>query len=127
MNEQLKRIIRLIQKTGDKVVVYNDSEPDMVFVAMGMDAYEKISTSPAERENLSEEELLERINRDIAFWKAEQDIEPEEKAREDLAKNETYETHEPVKSKRWQIPSEIKEAADEVIEEDRQYLEEITF
>jgi len=29
--------------------------------------------------------------------------------------------------KRWTIPKERKEAAEEVIEEDRQYFEEITF
>lgn len=78
--------------------------------------------------NLTEEELLDKINRDIALWKeGQKELEAEDSAAE--AENETggnIETEIRNKSK-WAIRNEIKENADEIIEEDRHYLEEVKY
>lgn len=79
--------------------------------------------------SLTEEELLDKINRDIALWKESQmEVENEEILAEKLEKIQgaTGEAEEKNKSK-WAIKNEVKENADEIIEEDRHYLEEVKY
>ena len=81
----------------------------------------------SELRNLTEEELLDKINRDIALWKESQkEVESQEISTEKLEENQGAEESGSNKSK-WAIKSEVKENADEIIEEDRHYLEEVKF
>ena len=96
---------------------------------------------------MTEDELLDKINRDIAIWKSEQDWQENKanlgKKEEDfiLPDNkpniiEDYSIGNILKNKKeekgkakshWAIPIERKKGAEEIIEEDRQYLEDINF
>lgn len=72
MNEAFRKIIQLIDKTGDKCIVINESgEPSCV--VMSLKDYEKMSDKDARIKDLSEGELLQKINRDIASWRSAQE------------------------------------------------------
>ncbi|EKE14573.1 MAG: hypothetical protein ACD_12C00414G0001 [uncultured bacterium] len=81
MKSGLKRILNLIAKTGDRLIV---SEADFAnpYVVMSLEDYEYlVSLEFSEEENfslgeMSESDLLEKINHDIAIWKAQQKIVP---------------------------------------------------
>lgn len=87
-NSQINRVIKLVRKTGDKVVLM-DNESDAVMMLMELDAYEKmLSSTPQPVEQLTEEELMERINRDVAVWRAYNDKQQQETIDKVLEKNE---------------------------------------
>lgn len=68
-NSQLNRIIKLIKRTGEKTVIL-DNESDAVMMLMDLGMYEKMLDRSQGVEKLTEEELLEKINRDVAIWRA---------------------------------------------------------
>lgn len=69
--KQMERVLDLATKTGDKVIVLSDShEP---YVVMTVKEYEALLHGPSSVKDLSEDELLSKINRDIAIWKASQE------------------------------------------------------
>lgn len=130
--EQLKRILNLIKKTGDKVVVFDASASDDSYVLMNFDSYEgmvssekainnnskiqtekqvediikkeessaNISDLSGENGNLTEEDLTDKINREISVWKNSQNA--ESLAADDRPK------------KAWSIPPQVKNKAQEV-------------
>ncbi|MFA6307838.1 MAG: hypothetical protein WCS88_00560 [Patescibacteria group bacterium] len=69
--KQLDKVLELAAKTGDKVIVL--SEHHDPYVVMSIKEYEALLHGPSSVKNLSEDELLSKINRDIAVWKASQD------------------------------------------------------
>jgi len=77
---QLNRVIRLIRRTGEKVMVM-DNESEEVMALMSLGSYEKMLSGSRAVEEMTEEELLDRINRDIAVWRANNKD-------EDLSENE---------------------------------------
>ena len=153
MYNQLQKAIELARKTGDRLIVYNTEKKD-IFVVMSLNEYEKLVIGRSEVRHLTEDELLDKINRDVAIWKSEQDFQAlgSEKGEYydqneidyspdfskidkilDQASNkisrysvgqENINRPKPEKKRRnhWIIPSERKEAAEEILEEDRQYL-----
>jgi hypothetical protein len=77
-NSQLNRVISLVRRTGDRMIIM-DNESDSVLVLMDLDSYEKmLGTSPESLVDLSEEQMLEKINRDIAKWRSYNDKSEEE-------------------------------------------------
>jgi len=76
MKKQLQKAMDLASKTGDKIIVVND-EKDSALVVMSLDDYEKLLTVEKFEKNsvdnnindLTEEELLDKINSDIISWK----------------------------------------------------------
>ena len=74
MNFPWKKVFALIQKTGDKCLVV-DPESEEIFVVMTLRNYEKILGKKQSVADLTEEELLDKINRDIAMWQTSKDIE----------------------------------------------------
>ena len=81
MYNQLQKVINLVNKTGDRVIVVDSANPENIFVVMGLDEYEKIVGHTETKQiwqskirDLTEDELLDRINRDIAIWKSENDL-----------------------------------------------------
>ncbi len=78
--KSLARILALIRKTGDRYI-FEDKEGNF-FVLLPIDDYENIIFKNNSVKSLSEEELLNKINKDIAIWKASQD---EENISESLA------------------------------------------
>ena len=75
-NSQLNRVINLVKRTGHKTIIM-DNESDAVMMLMDLGAYEKmLDHSAGDRiEKLTEEELLDKINRDVAIWRANNDKE----------------------------------------------------
>jgi len=107
--KQLKRIFNLIQKTGDRLIVA-DSSTDEVFAIMHIDDYESlvdygrdcweddacdcgeddsiICDCHKEISDLTEQEMLKKINNDIAEWRdAQKKKNDEELAEEILEEN----------------------------------------
>ncbi len=89
-NVQLKRLLNLVRKTGDRLVVA-DKESDDVFVIMNLDEYEDLSDFNDENHDHDfdavpdfleddkaeeiDEEMLEQINQNISEWREEKDKE----------------------------------------------------
>jgi len=157
MQNQLQKAINLAKKTGDRLIVYDMSQNNEAFVVMSLEEYEKLATGNNEVKSLTEDELLDKINRDIAVWKNGQynkeeavesktetvdsydfvnpqffseNIEEDISAENDFsAAEDDYEYSEKNNNRKnhWGIPKERKVAADEIIDEDTQYLEEVKF
>ncbi|MFA4834183.1 MAG: hypothetical protein WC619_05075 [Patescibacteria group bacterium] len=98
MQNQLQKAINLAEITGDKIIVIDSSKPDSAFVVMRLDEYEKFVLGHNELRSLTEEELLDRINRDIAVWKSENDEKVEESKK---FLNERKEKISPFSRKNW--------------------------
>lgn len=79
MQNQIKRAINLSKKTGDRVIIVDKNNSEDAFVVMNLAEYEKLvlknEQNTQEIGSLTENELLDRINRDIAIWKNEQNFE----------------------------------------------------
>ena len=156
MQNQLQKAINLAKKTGDRLIVYDMSQKSEAFVVMNLDEYEKMATGRNEVKSLTEDELLDKINRDIAVWKNEQfgkeealipekkdageydfinpefigdDIEDDDFDMEDSFSNDSEVDYSEKENKKnnWGIPNERIAAANEIIDEDTQYLEEVKF
>lgn len=68
---QLQSVIELIEKTGDKAIVLEKGKP--AYVMMRLKDYEGLILGKAGVRGLTEEELLDKINREIAIWKSSQE------------------------------------------------------
>ena len=157
----LQKAINLAKKTGDKVIVFDNSS-DSAYVVLSLENYEKLAEKENKVRGLTEKEMLDKINHDIALWKSEQDFFAEELEKENFIENsfdeeawqndeefdfEDYEDDsfdefnfdgedelkeslidysKPTRKKRWSIPRERKENAEEIVDEE-QYIEEIPF
>ncbi|HPV70886.1 MAG TPA: hypothetical protein PKY08_03285 [Candidatus Magasanikbacteria bacterium] len=77
MDSSLKRIINLIKKTGDRFIV-TETDGDLSYVVLSLDDYEKLlsvkkeSQPQLETKASDENQLLEKINQDIAMWQSQQ-------------------------------------------------------
>ncbi len=97
LSPQLKKIFSLIKKTGDRVIIVDENNPNDTYVLMDFDTYanqfdksnEKDKTSIKENKNeekndvsisgefldvnknnsLTDENLTDKINREISSWK----------------------------------------------------------
>jgi len=132
MQDQLQKAINLAKKTGDKLIVFDSSKPENVFVVLSLKDYENLVLGKSEVRGLTEDELLDKINRDIAIWKSDQSEAENFDAVPDYfselpAKEETAGKDMKRAGNSWSIPSRRKINAEEIIEEDRQYLEELAF
>ncbi len=154
MDKQLQKLIELSKKTGDRLIAFDPSGQYSAYVVMGVDDYEKLAVGMSEVRGLTEDELLDKINRDIAIWKSDKmddDVlqkldkysEAEDEFNNDFIGGESDDWYsvdeivqkadyindeEEAKSERsggWSIPSARKKKAEEIIEEDRYYLEDI--
>lgn len=70
--ESIQKVINLIKKTGDKVVIL-DKIGGLDCVIMTINDYEKLVLGKADIMGLTETELLDKINRDIEIWKGSQE------------------------------------------------------
>ena len=122
--EQLKKILNLIKKTGDRVVIFDAANPSESYVIMDFDRYanansieevvmnkENVTAAKSEftpviselnekKENLTEEDLTDKINREISMWKNRD--------------NSSYLAEDNQPKKAWSIPSQVKSKAQEV-------------
>jgi len=111
--EQLKKILKLIKKTGDKVIIYSENEPDSSCVLMDLREYETLVTSDKDDEinhsdnsnlktipDLTVDNLTDRINCDISAWKNQE--------------NSLYLDEESRSRNPWAIPAKIKNGAQKI-------------
>ncbi|PIZ95409.1 MAG: hypothetical protein COX81_00890 [Candidatus Magasanikbacteria bacterium CG_4_10_14_0_2_um_filter_37_12] len=96
MSAKLERLIRLAKKTGDTLIIHDkDNTRDMVL--MDVDQYEMMVDNDTifghgedcGRQNLyemSEGEMLDKINRDISIWRSQKDLDDEWSRNEHLDK-----------------------------------------
>lgn len=107
--EQLKRILDLVKRTGDKVVIYDAASPEDSYVVMDLNGYEgmlgvaqkaPIQAKIEKKADLTEEDLTDRINREISVWKNQE--------------NPAFLTEADKSKKPWSIPKEVKEKAKEL-------------
>ncbi|MBF8280316.1 MAG: hypothetical protein HW383_89 [Candidatus Magasanikbacteria bacterium] len=83
----IERLLKLIQKTGDRAIVIDG---DNSYVVMTVPEYERLvlpavdgnSAAPAAPIETGGEQLIDKINRDVALWRETQ---KKEKTTEDLA------------------------------------------
>lgn len=68
------RIFNLAKKTGDRLVVFDSATGDG-FVAVSIDEYEQMVTNPRSVEDLTGDQLIEQINRDIGRWRESREVE----------------------------------------------------
>ncbi|PIR07038.1 MAG: hypothetical protein COV55_01260 [Candidatus Komeilibacteria bacterium CG11_big_fil_rev_8_21_14_0_20_36_20] len=68
--KKLDQVFDLVSKTNDKVIVVSENHDP--YVLMGLKEYEALLKGFAPINDLTEEQLLEKINRDIAIWKSSQ-------------------------------------------------------
>jgi hypothetical protein len=68
MPSSLEKIINLVKKTGNDCIVLNQNG-DPAFVLMNFDKYQKLALG-SDISGLSEEQLLDKVNQEIALWKA---------------------------------------------------------
>lgn len=76
----LERLVDLARKTGGKLIVHNEFSEDEDVVILSVEEFEKMADGKsAERDvrDLSSDEMLDQINRDIAVWRANQEQEEE--------------------------------------------------
>ncbi len=110
MSDQFKKIIELIKKTGDKVIVFDAANPDSSYVVMDFNSYVNNASEPEkkpvitakkeESENLTEEDLTDKINREISNWKNQE--------------NAPVLSEEDKVKKTWSIPPAVKNNAHNV-------------
>lgn len=67
----LEKIIELIKRTGDRCIII-DSHGNPAYVALSFDEYNKLIAGSSNLAELSEDEMLDKINRDVATWRASQ-------------------------------------------------------
>ncbi len=95
MCEQLKRAIAVAKKTNSSVIVFEENSS---YAVMDLDKYEDLFTV---EKNLTDDDLADKINREIALWKNQLNVD-DQKNEEDYNKG------------RWQIPPQLKNNAKEV-------------
>lgn len=82
----LDRLIDLARRTGDRLIVY-DPMTDRDMAILSVDEYERLLLGRKDVRELSESQLLDQINRDIAIWRTNQADEQEDDEEEDFWEN----------------------------------------
>ena len=118
--KKFDKVLDLVSKTGEKVIVV--SEKHNPFVLMSMKEYSSILQGSSTVNELSEEELLSKINRDIAIWKASQD---ENDDSQELKEYDLEDFKVDEKKKENIEKSSLIKEAKEGEEEDKYYIEPV--
>ena len=92
MSKQLKQVINLAKKTGDRIIVFDNSEPDDSFVIMPFKQYENLIGLSSE--SLTEKKIIDKI--------------------ESTENNENVNSNNSLGNTKnnWKIPQEIKEKSE---------------
>jgi len=117
MSNKLQKVMRLARKTGDRIVVFDNNEPDNSFVVMPLEEYEEIlglNEANGENPNLTEEKIADKIasSDQNKMWKDDHNF----------PKKTIYSSGQILKNRykgnnNWSIPKSVKEAAVDVEDE----------
>lgn len=120
MDKLLKKAMNLAKKTGDRVIVVDIAKSGEAFIIMGINEYEKLVIGYSEVRNLTEDELLDKINRDIAIWKSDNDA-------DDNYKNENKcygESIGEIIKNKYVLNNDFNNDISDIIDEDMYYYNE---
>lgn len=105
--KQLQKILELIKKTGDRVILYDENKPDNSYVLMDFEAYNSLADGQegktlktADNRDLTMNDLTDKINCDISSWKNQE--------------NGNYLAEESKSRNPWAIPSKVKNGAQKI-------------
>ncbi len=105
MREQLKKALRLARKTNDAIIFFDAETPEDSFAIVDLDRYEEMvnhatldKKEAVYKPNLTDEDLADKINREISTWKNEDNAE--------------YLAEESKARKNWNIPPQVKDKAE---------------
>ena len=99
MADGFAKILQLLKQTrGSMIVVDQAGQP--LYVAVSFDEYDRLLASSRNVKGLTEDQLLEQINRDIAEWKNLQEV---------AAEDNWTALDEIIESKRETVSSESEE------------------
>jgi len=76
------KLIKIVDRTADKVIFFSG---DQSYVIMPLDQYEASLQQSPESGVLTEQELIDKINRDIAMWRAQTAVEHEQEVADSVA------------------------------------------
>lgn len=68
MDTGLNKILNLAKKTGDNVIVFDQNNPENSYVILALKNYERLVGEAEDASFLTEDDMADKINRDIAFW-----------------------------------------------------------
>ncbi len=93
MSKQLKQVINLSKKTGDRIIVFDNSEPEDSFVVMTLEQYEKLLN--LSNNNLTDKKIIDKI--------------------ESTENNNSISSDNSLRNYKnnWKIPREVKEKSEE--------------
>ena len=89
MGQGLQRVLNLAKKTGDNVIVFDSLNPDNSYVILAINKYENLLEEADYQDFLTEEEMTDKINRDIEPW----DIDEQDWEAEDFEANDFLPKH----------------------------------
>ena len=120
--KQMDKVLELATKTGDKVIVMSDNHDP--YVVMTIKEYEALLQGSSAVDGLTEEQLLDKINRDIAVWKSAQEVEemPKNTDEYDLNQFKVEDTPDNTTETEEDKPSEDEGTVEE---EDKYYIEPV--
>lgn len=106
MPDRLQRLIQLINKTGDKLIVFDPEQSDNCYVISSLKDYERLIKDTGGVKGLTEDELIDKINRDIAVWKSDQaeGLDFSDLSDDYAVGPVSVESNEPVGSNSWNPP-----------------------
>ncbi|PIT94424.1 hypothetical protein COT98_03780 [Candidatus Falkowbacteria bacterium CG10_big_fil_rev_8_21_14_0_10_39_9] len=111
MSNKLQKVMRLARKTGDRIVVFDNNEPDNSFVIMPLEEYEDIiglSEGNGENSNLTQEKITDKIESSgqNKIWKNDHNFPKENIYSSGQILNNRYKGNN-----NWSIPKSVKAAA----------------
>ena len=67
----MQKVFDLINKTGDRCIILSETRDD-AYAIMSLTEYERLALGNTQITDLTEDQFLDKINRDIAVWKSQQ-------------------------------------------------------
>lgn len=105
--KQLQKILELIKKTGDRVILYDENKPDNSYAILDFESYSSLVSKQEEKtlnrednRDLTMNDLTDKINCDISSWKNQE--------------NGNYLAEESKSRNPWAIPSKVKNGAQKI-------------
>lgn len=100
MDQGLQRVLNLAKKTGDNVIVFDSLNPERSYVILAINRYEDLLEEAGYQDFLTEEEMTDKINRDIEPWD-DNDWNPEDFESNDFLPKNLFE-EEDAKEEEWE-------------------------
>ncbi len=118
MDQGLQRVLNLAKKTGDNVIVFDSLNPEQSYVILAINKYEDLLEEAGYRDFLTEEQMTDKINRDIEPWS----LNNQDWNLEDISPNDFLPKNLFGEESEREEMSSLTEATEDEWEEDINYL-----